>query len=166
MTMSRELMGKIVDEVFDGAIEDASVIEQIYEAIKKHDTPSPSTHKILTGLHEAIEYAKADAKEHATGWEDEFNALSPEEQRKIRHCADVFGVPLIAAYHRAKDLDVIEASPSPQKNLRPLELLDRADDEAIEWVTSNLTAIRRDDGSLHYNLTQIVRAFQAGKERS
>ncbi len=44
MTMSRELMGKIVDEVFDGAIEDVSVIEQIYEAIKKHDTPPPSTH--------------------------------------------------------------------------------------------------------------------------
>lgn len=55
---------------------------------------------------------------------------------------------------------------APQSNLRPLELLDRADYEAIEWVTSNLTAIRRDDGSLHYNLTQIVRAFQAGKERS
>jgi predicted NBD/HSP70 family sugar kinase len=46
MTMSRELMGKIVDEVFDGAIEDASVIEQIYDAIKKHDTPSPSTQMV------------------------------------------------------------------------------------------------------------------------
>jgi hypothetical protein len=51
---------------------------------------------------------------NTTGWEDEFNALSPEEQGKIRHCADTFGVPLIAAYHRAKDLDVIEASPSPE----------------------------------------------------
>jgi len=39
--ISRELLGKIVDEVFDGAIEDASVIEEIYAAIKKHETPSP-----------------------------------------------------------------------------------------------------------------------------
>jgi hypothetical protein len=55
------------------------------------------------------------------------------------------------------------AAPSPQADVRPLELLDRADDEAIEWVTSNCMAIRRDDGSFHYNLSQIVRAFQAGK---
>ncbi|CAN7632078.1 hypothetical protein [Pararhizobium sp. LjRoot238] len=39
--ISRELLGKIVDEVFDGAIEDASVIEQIYAAIKKHEDPAP-----------------------------------------------------------------------------------------------------------------------------
>lgn len=36
--ISRELMGKIVDEVFDGAIEDASVIEEIYAAIKRHES--------------------------------------------------------------------------------------------------------------------------------
>lgn len=35
--ISRELMGKIVDEVFDGAIEDASVIEEIYACIKRHE---------------------------------------------------------------------------------------------------------------------------------
>jgi len=33
--ISRELMGKIVDEVFDGAIEDASVIEEIYAVIQR-----------------------------------------------------------------------------------------------------------------------------------
>jgi hypothetical protein len=32
-SISRELLGKIVDEVFDGAIEDASVIEEIYAVI-------------------------------------------------------------------------------------------------------------------------------------
>lgn len=42
--ISRELLGKIVDEVFDGAIEDASVIEAIYAAIKKHETPPPQDH--------------------------------------------------------------------------------------------------------------------------
>lgn len=35
--ISRELMRKIVDEVFDGAIEDASVIEEIYACIKRHE---------------------------------------------------------------------------------------------------------------------------------
>ena len=35
--MSRELMGLIVDEVFDGAIEDTRVIEEIYAVIKRHD---------------------------------------------------------------------------------------------------------------------------------
>ncbi|MCL6653537.1 hypothetical protein A6R70_14695 [Agrobacterium rubi] len=30
-------MGKIVDEVFDGAIEDSSVIEEIYACIKRHE---------------------------------------------------------------------------------------------------------------------------------
>jgi hypothetical protein len=33
--LSRELLGKIVDEVFDGAIEDASVIEDIYRVIAR-----------------------------------------------------------------------------------------------------------------------------------
>jgi hypothetical protein len=37
--ISRELMGKIVDEVFDGAIEDARVIEEIYAVIKRHEAP-------------------------------------------------------------------------------------------------------------------------------
>ncbi|WCK12376.1 hypothetical protein G6L41_008850 [Agrobacterium tumefaciens] len=35
--ISRELMGKIVDEVFDGAIEDSSVIEEIYAVIKREE---------------------------------------------------------------------------------------------------------------------------------
>ncbi|UFS83162.1 hypothetical protein LPB79_12990 [Rhizobium sp. T136] len=35
--ISRALMGRIVDEVFDGAIEDASVIEEIYAVIRSHE---------------------------------------------------------------------------------------------------------------------------------
>lgn len=41
--MSRELMGLIVDEVFNGAIEDASVIEEIYAVIKRHEAPQPGS---------------------------------------------------------------------------------------------------------------------------
>lgn len=51
----------------------------------------------------------------------------------------------------------------PVVPVRPLELLDPTDDEAFEWVTKNVSAIRRDDGSLHYNLAAVVRAYQAGK---
>lgn len=35
--ISRALLGKIVDEVFDGAIEDASVIAEIYAVIKREE---------------------------------------------------------------------------------------------------------------------------------
>ncbi|TAA54587.1 hypothetical protein [Shinella sp. JR1-6] len=34
--MDRDLLGKIIDDVFDGAIEDASVIEDIYASIARH----------------------------------------------------------------------------------------------------------------------------------
>jgi hypothetical protein len=45
-SISRELLGKIVDEVFDGAIEDASVIEDIYAVINRHEAPPP-THNVV-----------------------------------------------------------------------------------------------------------------------
>ena len=51
----------------------------------------------------------------------------------------------------------------PVPEIARLELLNPADDEAIEWVTTNLMAVRRDDGAMHYDLTQVVRAFQAAK---
>lgn len=35
--ISRELLGKIVDEVFDGGLEDASVVEDIYRVIKREE---------------------------------------------------------------------------------------------------------------------------------
>ncbi|MCZ7470296.1 hypothetical protein M0412_10820 [Agrobacterium sp. O3.4] len=38
--ISRALLGKIVDEVFDGAIEDASVIAEIYAVIKREEANS------------------------------------------------------------------------------------------------------------------------------
>lgn len=43
--ISRELLGKIVDDVFGGAIEDAAVIEEIYAAIKRHENPAPADHE-------------------------------------------------------------------------------------------------------------------------
>jgi hypothetical protein len=46
---------------------------------------------------------------------------------------------------------------------KPLELLDPTDDEAIEWVTKNLSGVRRDSGVIEYTLGAVVRAFQAGK---
>jgi hypothetical protein len=40
--ISRDLLGKIVDEVFDGGLEDASVIEDIYRVVKREEGLSPS----------------------------------------------------------------------------------------------------------------------------
>lgn len=39
--ISHELLGQIVDEVFDGAIEDATVIEDIYRVIARSVAPPP-----------------------------------------------------------------------------------------------------------------------------
>ena len=40
--ISRDLLGKIVDEVFDGAIEDASVIEDVYRVIAREYRTAPA----------------------------------------------------------------------------------------------------------------------------
>lgn len=40
--ISRDLLGKIVDEVFDGAIEDASVIEDVYRVIVREQQAAPA----------------------------------------------------------------------------------------------------------------------------
>ena len=75
----------------------------------------------LVGIELAARFVKKRLNDYCAeqGWEDEFNSLSPEQQGKIRHCAERFGVPLIAAYYRAKDLDVIEDTPSPQPREAP-----------------------------------------------
>lgn len=38
----RDLLAQVVDEVFDGAIEDATVIEDIYRVIARSVTPPPA----------------------------------------------------------------------------------------------------------------------------
>ncbi|WP_327210210.1 hypothetical protein [Rhizobium leguminosarum] len=50
------------------------------------------------------------------------------------------------------------------QHVRPLDLMDHTDDEAVEWVTKNSCGLRRDDGRIEYGLTAVVRAYQAGKE--
>lgn len=42
--------------------------------------------------------------------------------------------------------------------------LDRKHDEAIDWIASNCTAIRADNGNLDYSLYQMVKAFEAGRD--
>lgn len=60
-----------------------------------------------------------------------------------------------------------QAAPAPQDQqaeaVRPVNLLDRADDEAFEWVMKNLCAVRRDNGSMEYGLQAVIRAFQEGR---
>jgi DNA-binding PadR family transcriptional regulator len=51
-------------------------------------------------------------------------------------------------------------------SVKPLELFDPKDEEAIKWITENLSGLRRDDGSIEYTLVAVVRAFQAGKHEA
>ena len=45
--ISRDLLGKIVDEVFDGAIEDASVIEEVYRVIAREQPATAAARDVL-----------------------------------------------------------------------------------------------------------------------
>ena len=66
--ISRELMGKIVDEVFDGAIEDCSVIKEIYAANKLHDAEEhPTTTVNLRG---GLEAQIASVVQSVNEWDD------------------------------------------------------------------------------------------------
>ncbi len=47
--ISRDLLGKIVDEVFGGAIEDASVIAEIYSVIKREESAPPAADPVCCG---------------------------------------------------------------------------------------------------------------------
>lgn len=40
--------------------------------------------------------------------------------------------------------------------------LSKNHDPALDWITSNCTAIRRDSGAMDYSLAQMIRAFEAG----
>lgn len=48
--ITREMLGMIIDEVFDGGIEDASVIEDIYRVIARSATPQPAEQQPSVGL--------------------------------------------------------------------------------------------------------------------
>lgn len=67
-------------------------------------------------------------------------------------------------------VDAVNAYASPSivapVGVKPLELLEPADDEAFAWVMANASGLRRDDGSIEYGLAAVVRAYQAGKEAS
>lgn len=73
-SISPELMGKIVDEVFDGAIEDARVIEEIY-AVIKHEEAALSAAEPVGGVqmhrtrHKISELA---GWSHWSRWEEGF----------------------------------------------------------------------------------------------
>lgn len=52
--------------------------------------------------------------------------------------------------------------PTDHEPIPDLQFMDKADDEAVAWVTKNLSAIRRDNGNMDYSLKGVVRAYQAG----
>lgn len=91
-TISRDLLGKIVDEVFDGAIEDASVIEEIYAAITRHESLSPLPQVVG---HETCDRCQGNG-EIVTDWE---RYKHPHEGDKgdeaVAECPDCGGEGII-----------------------------------------------------------------------
>lgn len=58
--------------------------------------------------------------------------------------------------------------PAPGEETAPVTVregvtLGAEHDEALDWVTSNCTEIRRDNGDMDYSLGQMIRAFEAGR---
>lgn len=45
----------------------------------------------------------------------------------------------------------------------PASLLDDSNTEAMEWITKNAMAIRRDNGDMDYSLRAMIAAYKAGK---
>ena len=86
---------------------------------------------------------------------------NPGDPEQWAEETDVNYRELCEAYNEAHE-SITQANPPAPAPVKPLELLDPADDEAMDWITSNLMAIRRDNGSMEYGLTAVVRAFQAG----
>lgn len=48
----------------------------------------------------------------------------------------------------------------------PASLLDDSNTEAMEWITKNAMAIRRDNGDMDYSLGAMIAAYKAGKDGS
>ena len=49
----------------------------------------------------------ATEAEKIPDWTDEFNDLSDDHKRRVRFCAQRFGVPLMSAFFRAKGLGLL-----------------------------------------------------------
>lgn len=105
-TISRDLLGKIVDEVFDGAIEDASVIEEIYAAIKRHESLSPVPQLRVTGFRgNPLRVVLSSGDEATIGQRliDNFASPSPFEQHPDDVAVDRFAAAMKAKLAQKRD---------------------------------------------------------------
>lgn len=150
----------------DGSILNPKAWQAMVEAYNRAaaaqdpDSEADNEETYQIGLRDGYEKGVQDA-DLRTGGNGEFVCCvgsDPDE----RHCPDP-----AAMLDRMSDRWSNHANPAPQDEkaeaVRPLQLLDRADDEAFSWVTNNLCAVRRDNGSMEYGLHAVIRAFQAGK---
>lgn len=86
----------------------------------------------------------------------------PEFEATFRGLGEAFAEQLALAALRGYQAAL--ALRTPSDGPRPLDLREMdADDEAIEWVSSNLHGLRHDSGTIEYTLASVVRAFQAGR---
>jgi len=54
-------------------------------------------------------------------WKTEFNSLLEEDQAAVRRCAQHFGVPLMSAFFRARQLGLLK-SPADQADPSPVPM--------------------------------------------
>lgn len=149
--ISRELMGKIVDEVFDGAIEDCSVIEEIYAAIKRHEADEhPTTTVKVAGYSAEPDFAvsiKRTCSEEASngaacGWTPCTGCYDTEDGHPTAHyphsrifgcdvgsgCSECGGLGVVFQYWSPEDLedmqrDCVSETPTtpPAPHMEPVQ---------------------------------------------
>lgn len=134
--ISRDLLGKIVDEVFDGAIEDASVIEDVYRVVAREcalqsqdeDLFSPTS---LTGLSRdelirQLQWA-LDYWMPAIASED-----TPDGNRSARDARLLMGMKQPTGREE-------ENTPAYWEKVKALQSQDREDAERYRWLRQQRT---------------------------
>jgi hypothetical protein len=86
-------------------------------------------------------------------WERHFDSLSEDEKQKVRHCAERFRVPLMAAFYRAKALGLFTVPHSGS------EIPDDIQNAAEElWAKISLRPVQ-------YAVSMIAAAILAEREK-
>src|SRR5690554_2864017 len=81
--ITREMLGMIIDEVFGGGIEDASVIEDIYRVIARSATPQPAADvtalvDLLRDIGDACRQLEMPSERAIAEWADAIDAAIQE----------------------------------------------------------------------------------------
>jgi hypothetical protein len=91
--------------------------------------------------------------------QNEPDYLNPAQEVQLEDWAYTLGIDEIMAA-----ASLANSTPQPTETRMPCpDLLDRSHSEAVDWITANCTAIRRDNGDMDYSLGAMIAAYEAGK---